>query len=57
METCIVCGSLQPQGRYHEFPWHITCSYDEAGKKKVAAWHREQKKIAKSEVPTLIPVG
>lgn len=54
LEECIICGQNQPQGKYHPFPWHVTCAYDEAGKKKIAAWSREQKKIAKAEVPTLL---
>lgn len=54
LETCIVCGSLQPQGRYHEFPWHLTCPYDEAGRKKVAAWQREQKKLRIAELPKMV---
>jgi hypothetical protein len=52
-EDCIICKNPQPQGRFHEYPWHITCDDDEAGKKKAAVWMREQKKLAKAAVPTL----
>ena len=54
MEPCIICKLPQPQGKYHEYPWHITCDDDEAGQKKAAQWKREQKKIAQAELPTLI---
>lgn len=54
MKPCYICGDPQPQGRYHEFPWHITCAYDEAGKRKIAAWKREQKKLKEAELPTLV---
>lgn len=52
-DPCYICGLKMPVvGRYHPFPWHITCDNDEAGKKKVAVWKREQKK---AEIPTLLP--
>ena len=54
MEPCVVCGEPEPRFKYHAFPWHITCAYDDAGQRKIAAWRREQKKIAKSEVPRLV---
>jgi len=52
MEPCIVCKQNQPQGKYSDVPVHLTCGYDEAGKKKIIVWKREQKKLAKSEMPT-----
>ena len=52
---CYICGlPAPPLGTYHEFPWHLTCSYDEAGQKKIVVWKREKKKFAKSEIPTLV---
>jgi len=51
---CIVCSLPAPFEKYNEFPWHLTCAYDEAGKKKITAYMREQKKLAKAEVPTLL---
>jgi hypothetical protein len=51
---CIACSLPQPQGKYSDVPIHLTCRNDEAGKKKIAVWKREQKKLAKSEVPRLI---
>lgn len=54
MTPCYICGENHPQFKFHEFPWHLTCAYDEAGKKKIAAYMREQKKLAKAEVPTLL---
>jgi hypothetical protein len=54
MEPCYVCGLPEPRGKYHEFPWHLTCVYDEAGRKKAAQWKKAQQKIAESEIPTLI---
>jgi hypothetical protein len=50
---CYICGELEPYGRFHLFPWHITCDDDDAGRKKMAQWVREQKATKKSEVPTL----
>jgi len=51
---CYVCGLPQPDKKYHEFPWHLTCAYDEAGRKKIVVYMREQKKLAKAEIPTLV---
>jgi hypothetical protein len=53
MEKCLVCDFPQPQGKFHEFPWHLTCAYDEAGRKKIAVWKREQKTQAKAEIPQM----
>jgi hypothetical protein len=54
-EPCYICGGKQPLiGTYHEFPWHLTCAYDEAGQKKIAVWKREQKNLAKAAIPTLL---
>lgn len=49
-----MCSLPAPFEKYNEFPWHLTCAYDEAGKKKITAYMREQKKLAKAEVPTLL---
>ena len=52
-EPCVICDLPQPQGRFHPEPWHLTCVYDEAGKKKANKWRSEQKKLAKAAIPTL----
>jgi len=50
---CYICGEPQPNNRFHRFPWHVTCDDDEAGKRKVAQWVREQKAVKKAAIPTL----
>ena len=53
-DPCWICGQAQPLvGKYHPFPWHITCDDDEEGRKKVAQWKKAQKKLAQAEIPTL----
>ena len=49
---CIICEKLQPNGKFHQYPWHITCDDDDVGKKKAVVWMREQKALKKSAVPT-----
>ena len=53
-EPCYICGLPEPREKFHPYPWHLTCAHDEAGKKKVSQWKREQKKIAQSEIPTFV---